>query len=445
MSHAPAPWVIPEPTFVGGPARVDADPIRRTPTPSRLPLPPRPPSARQRRRSARAARAAAVKVRLNRREVLWLERFPVTILLGAQYGLLVVLPTLEHHTAPEHLILTICGFGVAVAFVIEAALVPTHPGSARQSSLTVRAAAIVFALGAIAEVISGLLGAGSYAVQLGTASSSRLVSAFTPFTSWMLFGLLMMLWLYHEGRMSRRAASWTIGAAFALESLVAYHSAFFDPLIGLALPLVLAMLLTRLIRARWLLVAVVIVVVVAPPLITLRNDRRVTLGASAGDARTTSLDERLRYDELMGQIRLMPPKPFNFDQPTVGQLVRFGLLPRLLDRGRPNLNTAERLSTVLGETAHNSASLTPLGEAYGFNGWEGIIVLVGPATVLTAWAVRRRSLGGLLVYAIVGQEALSIFGTYPDQLAQVLQSLESLAIALVLCAALSRLPRSTSP
>jgi FtsH-binding integral membrane protein len=462
-----AEWIIPDFDFISAPSAprrvtecgaartvphldfTSAPPARRDPVIHREPpvvgytppvRAPKKPSHLQRRLEVHDRHAATVRASLAKRPVLWLERFPATIILGLQYGLLVVRPAVAHHTEPERLILGICAVGVGVAFALEALAAPIGPTTRRRPrSVTPRAATAVYVVGAVTTVISALLGDGSYAVQIGTASASRAVSLFTPFNNWMLFGLLMMLWLYRDQQVSRRRVGGVLAVTFVLQLGLSLHQGLFAPLLELAIPVVVVGLLARLIRARWILVIVLVATVAAPTLLAVRNDRRQALGNHGGTG-ATSLGQRLRLDEEISDLRLMPPPPAHIGQPGVSTLLRIGLLPRAIDSNRRNLNTGENISAAIGGTATNSATLTPFGDAYAFSGWGGVVFVSALSTVALAAAVRRRSVWGFVMTGLIVEIGLSIFGTYPDELTEVLQAGESLAVAAVLCALMRSSP-----
>jgi hypothetical protein len=356
----------------------------------------------------------------------------VTLLLAVQYGAFVVRPALQYHTQPEGLIVKICFVGILVAFLIEALVVWIGPGRQRPVKVTPQGATVVFAVGLMATLGSALSGSGSYAVQIETASASPLASLFTPFTPWMLIGVLLFLYLFRRGLVTKQKAGWFLAIAAAVELIVSLRLGFFAPLIDFALPFVFAMLLTRMIRLRWIVVLAMAAPFVLPPLYNLRNEHRVSLGAQPGQEGAPSIGDRLRMDLDMSQIKLLPTVPTSVGQPNVPTLLRFGLLPRVLDPQRPSLETAQDLSVALHGTATNSATLTPLGEAYAFNSWSGVIAMVGALTVAVAVAVRYRSPWGFVLLGLL-IASLSIFGTYPDKLAATLQGIESMIFAMIVC------------
>jgi hypothetical protein len=400
-----------------------------------------PPSRRTIKSLRARRRREKVRADLARRPWLWIERFPATLLLAVQYGAFVVRPALQHHTQPEDLILKICFVGILVAFLIEALVVWIGPGRQRPVKVTPQGATVVFAVGVAATLGSALFGTGSYAVQIGSASASPLASLFTPFTSWMLIGVLLFLYLFRRGLVTKSKAGWFLAIAAAVELIVSLRQGFLFPLISFALPVVFAMLLARMIRLRWIVVLAIAVPFVLPPLYNLRNEHRVNLGARSGQEGAASIGDRLRLDVAMSQIKLLPTVPASVGQPNVPTLLRFGLLPRVLDPHRPSLLTAQDLSVALHGTSTNSASLTALGEAYAFNSWSGVIAMVGALTVAVAVAVRYRSPWGFVLLGLL-IASLSIFATYPDVLATTLQGIESMIFAMIVCWLVRKFPRA---
>ncbi|MDQ1357141.1 MAG: hypothetical protein QOJ52_1994 [Acidimicrobiaceae bacterium] len=380
----------------------------------------------------RRRHASRVQGQLASRRRLWLERFPATILLTVQYGAFVVRPAVQHHTAPEHLIVGICLVAVLVAFSIEATLVWIGPSRTRPTTVTPQAATIVFFIGVVATLGTALSGRGSYAVQIGTASASRFASLFTPFVSWLLFGVLLVLYLYRQRLVSRRRASMIVFLGFSIETLVSLRQALFAPLISFALPVLVGLLLVRMIRIRWIVIAAFLLPIALPPLYSLRNGLRVQAGGVQGFSGTQTIATRLRLDLDMGQLRNFAVVPAKIGQPSFGTLVRFGLLPRIFDPQRPNLSTAEQLSVAIGGSSVSSASLTPLGEAYVLSSWAGIVGLVALTTLAIAIGVRMQS-GWWFVFLGVAFSGVSALASYPSLLASALQSIESICGAMIAC------------
>jgi hypothetical protein len=140
----------------------------------------------------------------------------------------------------------------------------------------------------------------------------------------------------------------------------------------------------------------------------------------------------------MAQVGDFVQIPTNFGYPSVGTLFRFGLVPRVFDRGRGNLITGENFSVAVGGTSTNSDTATTLGEAYIEHKWPGVIFFGASAALLVGVFTRRRGPWALALLAVIFESGLIIESTFPDLLARILQATVSMVLAVVFSAIVMR-------
>lgn len=388
-----------------------------------------------------------------------IEIFPVTILLALQYGALVAIPAVLHDTAPESTILEICGLGVLVGFVVEGIRAPVgnrprletssdrSRGSVgyRELPATWRGALAVMIVGWMAAWAAAFAGHGTFATQIGTTSTSKYAALLTPFSAWPLIGLAVTLGLRRDRRISNRVAFIALGVSLALQLAISIYYARLAPFMSFALAVAFLAIATRMVRLRWVVLAVLLIPLVWPVLYGYRNQLRVQEGEVVNPYATNVPSQRLRLDLEMAQLALLPNIPADIGQPSLPTLLRFGLIPRTFDSGRGTINTASGLSLALGEPADNSDTVTALGFAYVENGWGGIIVYVGISSLIVGIVIRRRGPWALAMLAVIVQSGIWIESVWPDMISDILQAFISLLAAVIFVAVFFRFDAASKP
>ena len=140
----------------------------------------------------------------------------------------------------------------------------------------------------------------------------------------------------------------------------------------------------------------------------------------------------------MAQVSDFTQIPTNFGYPSVGSLLRFGLLPLVLDRGRGDLNTGENFSVAIGGSSTNSNTPTTFGDAYIEHKWPGVIFFGAAAALVVGVFTRRRGPWALAFLAVIFESGLIIESTFPDLLATILQAAVSMVLAVVFSAIVMR-------
>lgn len=369
-----------------------------------------------------------------------LERFPVTIVLGLEYGWMVVYPALLHHTQPERLMVSVCAVAVGLAFVVEFLLawLPRRPAMRPSPAIDRRLATWVLLIGAVAQLGLVLGGNVSYATQSTGGSRSHFASVVSPLTPWLMFGAVLYLWLWRQGKVRRSTVFLVFGFVAVVELAVLRHTAATAALASLALTLLFASALLGFIRLRWVALIIALIPIVWPPLYAFRNDLRHQQVETYSATGAPSASQRLREDLNFARIELMPIVPDPALTPSALRVVQFGLLPSAVDPGRGVLNTPGALTVAIGGPPTSASTFTTLGGAFALDGWPGVILFTVPVTLAMAWALRRRTVWGYLVAAVLVSDGLWIESTFPDSVAATLQACISLIAVAILAALLSR-------
>lgn len=373
--------------------------------------------------------------RKKRRRAIYV--FPVTLLLLAQYLGLVMYPAIVHQTAPLSTILEICIVAICSAFVIELLLVPIRASRIPHPPVSLRSAKAITVIGWIAQLVISHTGHLGYASQISEGGRSSLAALATPFQFWALFGISLIFFGYQQGQAKRfNILVWT-SATLGIQLLVSLREAILAPFFVLTLTLIFLGLLVGLIRLRIVVLLLVLMPILWPVIYSVRNQIRVSEGANATELALSSSSQRLRLDLEMVQIQNFSSIPADLPVPGIVTLMRFGLIPSVLDRSRGNINSASIISTAMGGSSTNSASLTTLGELYVEQGWGGLIIYGSLMAFMVGYFIRRRGPWALVMIAIAISQFLWIEETVPDYLAGFLQNLVSLLVVWILVKALS--------
>jgi len=358
--------------------------------------------------------------------------FPVTLVLGVQYGLLVVLPAVLHHTDPLSSILRICVVGIASAFAIEALRVPLGPRNRPEMPISVRSAQWILGIGWVASIAQSWIAGSAYANQIASAAPSHWVSFFTPFTYWVTIGTALNLAFGARGEISHRRMRVTVLASLGLEVGLGFRNAIFGQAVAFVFAVGFIALALRLVRWRSVIVTLMAAVLLWPAVYALRNSERAADLHQPGVPIADS-GQRLRMDLEMAQVRVFAvgASP-SIDSPSLGAMLRTGLVPRVFDPGRHTANTATSLSVALGGQTTTADTATTLGDAFIVGGWWAVIFYPAAVALVVGMLVRRKGPWAVAILAIVAQYGLWIEVTYPDLLEAVLQAFISLVAAWVL-------------
>jgi hypothetical protein len=367
------------------------------------------------------------------------ETFPVTILFALQYGALVVFPAVTHDTPPLSLIITICAVGTGTAFVVEAIRAPLGRRNVRPIPISPRAAMWIVGIGWVASIGGAITGGVAYANQTTRADPSHLAAVFTPLTSWLVIGAVLVMAQAAQGTVSRKRAWWVIGSGFALDLTLSLRDALLSNAVSYFFVVTFLAVVLGFIRWRWVIVALFAIPIVLPSLYNLKTQERTTISAIAQPGQKLNYGDRLRLDREMAQVEDFPSIPTrNISVPSLPTLLLFGLVPRAFDQSRGTLNTGENLSAAVGGSPTSSDTATAFGNAYIINGWPGVILYSGLCALAAGMIVRRRGPWAFALLGVIAQTCLLVEESYPDMLAGLLQGCVSWAVALLSVQILSR-------
>lgn len=384
----------------------------------------------------RRRRTRLIYEELRRREKLKTERFPVTILLGAQMVLTILVPAYRGDDQSFGLLLAICAMSVAAAFYVELMLIGWRDRPERRVNISVGAAGFILGVGTFATVGAALGGQGSYAVQVGLVQQSAVVALFSPFTIWLFFGAVLFMWLYREGRIQRAHALLVLVGAVALQLLIGIERAILGPALAFGASLMVVAIFARLIRLRTLVVALLLLPVLWPPIYEYRNAVREELTGSSVESLENPLD-RLNLNEQMALVTQLTPRPAGFTAPSLELLVRTGLVPRAIDPDRPTIDTGTQMSVALGGSRLSSTSATMMGNVYIFSGLLGVAAIAAATALSMKVALRRSSPWALAFAGLIYLNAMSFNASYPDVVPKMLQGIVSLLLAALVARAVS--------
>lgn len=377
-------------------------------------------------------------VRLTQRRRLVTEKFPVTILLGVQYGPLVLLPAIIHDTSPLSLLITICALGIGTAFAVEAFRAPLGPRKAKSIPVTPKAAMWIVGIGWFAAIGGSITKGIAYIDQTTSAQPSHLAAFFTPLTYWLIIGTVLVMAQAAEGAVSRKRAWLVIFFGLIVELALSLRAEILGDAVSYFLVVTFMAIMLRLIRWRWVIIALFTLPIILPVLYNLKTHERSVSSQIADPGQQLNYERRLRLDLEMAQVKDFPTIPAtNIDAPNLATLLQFGLIPRVFDQDRGTLHTGENLSVALGGSPINSDSATTFGDAYLVDGWAGIVIYSGLAALVTGIVIRRQGPWAYALLAMITQNCLLVESGYPDMLAGLLQACVSLIVAILMVQAFS--------
>lgn len=369
-----------------------------------------------------------------------LVRFPVTTCLALPY-IFLFLPAAMLGRNPEiPFILKTWGLAVVAPLVLELLL------SRRKGANTPRVVAdaippylaqTTLIVGLTTSLGNVLQGVGSVADQSsGVATAGNwLVSLFSLFSYWPVIGLAMLAAQFHQGRISRKQILSWYGLAIGVELLETWQTAIVAPLISLTITCAVLLVYVKALAPRWILLAVLVALPVWPTVFAIRNAIREAQGVATV---SQGAFDRLRYDLQIARAAHLPV-PLDVGQPRGGEVIRYGLVPRVLDPGRPVISTGVRIASYLsGVSTPWAYTFLPIATMYVFEGGGFLPVFYGAIAIAVHLLLRggqrvtsfRLALFGLLVSGPLGW-----FATYPDSTIGMLQGVVSM-LPIVLAGAI---------
>ncbi|PZE65121.1 hypothetical protein [Curtobacterium sp. MCBD17_021] len=370
-------------------------------------------------------------------------RFPTTFVVTAPYVLL-FLPLAVWNANPQtDFILQTWGAAVAGTLAVEGsvALVASAehragrsagsppPGTTARCWHAGRVAAIARGVSVVAITATSasvLLGAGTLRSQVDSQLPSGAAAVLTPFVSWTSVALALLIAAYHLGGLSRAVTLSWIGALLVTQIGAAYVSTITVRAAAFVVLLLILAFLTDLVPRSWIAAAIAVLAVVWPTVYAIRNQLRVASGIDVSE--NVSASDRLRFDEQIARAAQYGPG-HDLGQAGLGEVLRYGLVPRFLDPGRDGLSSGNVINEFLGGVSFSSYTFLPVATAWFFWGTLAVVLLYGGyATVvmsLRPWRAIAERPYALIVLTLVLSGPLSWFGTPPDTSINLLQTLVS--------------------
>lgn len=364
----------------------------------------------------------------------FLREFPVATLVFMPYAVLILPQAIIFNNEYIGFIVRVMMLAVVPALAVEALTRRRSPRPLRVERVgdlrgLLVLAALVSLIGAVSGILRALAGVGSvFAQVVGASSSSLVVTALSSLTPFATVGIALVAYVYIAGGCSRRTCLVYVAGALAAQAVIAYLNAITASFFAFAIAAALVLLYLGIISLRHCAAMGLLILVLWPTIFVLRNEAR-RAGGVAVSSRVGAFD-RLRYDL---QITRAAELGHSLDIPTPGplEMLRYGLIPRFLDPGRPPLSTGSAINVYLGGTAESSFTFLPVTTTY---------VVAGPLAVIALyalWALVVRVLlkGGhrvtwvrVAVLALLIDGPLGWFATYPDATVGFLQSVVSLLV-----------------
>ncbi|WP_345762836.1 hypothetical protein [Diaminobutyricibacter sp. McL0608] len=366
-----------------------------------------------------------------------LQLFPATTFLLAPYLGLILPIALIQGNRQLPFILGLLGLALLGCLVAEGLTAPVRARidltrTAGPTTKALRAITIgVTMIAAATRIAFVLAGGGSLLAQLTGSQQSPIASAASLFSSWNLFGVGLIFACYMRKACSKRTLWLGISAIILIEGWAALQTSVTAPLLQVVTSVMLMALVLGLVRLRVLVVALIVVLLAWPTFFSLRNSVRVELGSSV-DQSVTAFD-RLRFDDQLTAVAQFKV-PVSVNQPGPLQVLRYGLVPRVLDPNRPNISSAGLINRVLGGSSTSSYNFLSIGTIYFFYGPAGLIFYYFAAALLFSYIVSRAIRAGPIALCMAVLAASSLMGwasTFPDVVIGYLQALISFVPILV--------------
>jgi multisubunit Na+/H+ antiporter MnhB subunit len=384
------------------------------------------------------------------------DKFPVSVILFAQYWFLVVLQGVWHGNPDLRFLMVVTFVGVLGAFSVEFLLAPlrpsytvecgatSHGSEDRDSELPPAFLYLLVLVGGGSTILSAVLQP-AYQFQVAGTAVSPLIQLLTPLQPWLLLGGVYSLFSYGSPSKAVRVRGLALLAMALLFQLMAsVLNAITAPLFSLAVTLIATAALYGLLALRKVVLLALLLALVFPALAGARDEVRSQSLDGGQSLEFRPLSDRLREDVHLADARPLLESS-RLVQPSFGQALRVGLIPRYVDRAQPTLAGGRNLSAALGRSPLTSSTVTIFGSVLVAEGWAALFAYSALVALLSNLLSRRRGLHSLPMLSVVIYYGLIIERTYPDAIAGMIQGLISLAMALVLLAALRFVTQRSTP
>ena len=383
-------------------------------------------------------------------------RFTTTIAVAAPYVLLFLPMAIWNDNPETDFVVRTAGIALLGTFTVEASLAMLAFAERRSGRPSIvrfgvaerwnaeRVATIARAVAvaaAVANLALVLLGGLTLSAQVNGVLPTGALTLLSPFLSWSYLALALLIAADRLGGL--RPASTIRWILMLIGSQVAM--AFVRGItVGAAAFIIVALtlaLMTALVPTRWIVATATLGIALWPTVYALRNDRRTSEGIAV--SKDLSAVDRLRFDEQIARAAPYGPG-HELGQPDLWSSLRFGLVPRFLDPGRPAVTSGNAINEFLGGTSTSSYTFLPVATSWFFWGSLGTVLLYALfASVMVSlrpWrAIGRRPVALVLATALLSGP-LGWFSTPPDASIGMLQSVVSASPVLLVLWVWARKP-----
>ena len=362
--------------------------------------------------------------------------FPVTTLVISPYLILILAQALMNSNPDTNFILGTMALATGGSFLMEVLLsighrTQAHNGPAdadrdqghRQLFFLAKLALTVAAVAALVGVFSGSRTIFSQVSGSGNSSGGSLSSIFDH---WQYAGIGLMIASYLKSQCPRGSLiRWTIFTVF-VSGVAAAVTAIMEPLISLVIFVVIVFIYFEIIRLRHALGIGLILLLVWPAAYSWRNDIRADGGIMV--SQSVDANDRLRFDTQITRAAGFTV-PNYLGQPGPTDILRYGVLPRVLDPDRPEISTGKIINVFLGGSARSSYTFLPVATLYFLEGpFIVCLVYAGWAVAMHLLMRSRVDVGPIriMVFCLLVSGPLHWFATFPDSTIGFVQSLVSI-------------------
>ncbi|BCJ57448.1 hypothetical protein C1I93_02365 [Micromonospora endophytica] len=319
-----------------------------------------------------------------------LQLFPVTTVVLAPYALLIVPMAVLNDNPDIGFIIMLLALALPGCLVVEfaflkrmgrrgdwqRALVEANSGYPYLYKIA-RSAALV---SVTADLLNAWAGQGTIFAQVTgeiVASPAALVSGL--FMGWRYLAFALLVASLLAGQASRLAClRWTL-CLLGTQLVVVLATALTAPLMTYLSFLVALAAICGLLHSRFIIVTALALFLIWPAMYEARNDLRTDGGVAVDETETSG--DRLRLD-LQVTRASGHDAPVDIERPGPSQIVRYGLVPRMLDQDRPAISTGIRINEYLGGTSTSAYTFLSLGTIYFLDGpWGVVLFHIGWALV----------------------------------------------------------------
>ncbi|WP_329008304.1 hypothetical protein OG271_21855 [Micromonospora rifamycinica] len=369
--------------------------------------------------------------------------YPVSFLVLAPYALLILPMAVLNDNPRTGFIMVLVGLALLGSVSVETACLflgrpdpQWRRGMRRATARYPRlypVARLVVLISIAAELSGAYLGEGNLVAQIsGETSDTPMVALTKLFSGWAALGFALLVASHLGGHLSKAKLYGWLGALVGTKAVVTVLTALTAPLIAFVFFAVTAGVVCGVFRLRYLVFGTLMLVLLWPAMFDYRNGIREDQGIRVDDAVTAT--DRMRLDRQLTVVA-DTEVPVDLGQPEGVDYLRYGLVPRILDQGRPALMTGQQINRYLGGSRTSASNFLLLGNMWFFDGPVGVVAVHAFWAGFVALLLRWRGRPGparLCLVCLVFSDALLWSGTYPDSMIGFLQHVVSATAVFIL-------------